>query len=123
MYDSTEIVEAKLLAGNTGYDVVVHSVAYSARLIPIGVYLPLDKNKLSLWDNLDAWVGLLNNKGIINNALIALGVIDQPMRLIYNDFAVYIGIDSFMPYFPLVPFDPNLIMMLSGFLIVKSRGK
>lgn len=39
-----------------------------------------------------AWVGLLNNKGIINNALIAPGVIDQPLALIYNDFAVYIGI-------------------------------
>jgi putrescine transport system substrate-binding protein len=56
LYDSSEIVEAKLLAGNTGYDVVLHSVAYSARLIPIGVYRPLDKSKLNLWDNLDPWV-------------------------------------------------------------------
>ena len=56
LYDSTEIVEAKLLAGNTGYDVVLHSVAYSARLIPIGVYQPLDKSKLDLWHNLDPWV-------------------------------------------------------------------
>lgn len=40
----------------TGYDVVVHSIAYSARLIPIGVYQPLDKSKLPLWDNLDPWV-------------------------------------------------------------------
>jgi putrescine transport system substrate-binding protein len=56
LYDSTEIVEAKLLAGKTGYDVVVHAVRYSARLIPIGVYQPLDKSKLTLWDNLDPWV-------------------------------------------------------------------
>jgi len=56
LYDSTEVVEAKLLAGSTGYDVVMHSTRYSARLIPIGVYQPLDRNKLSLWQNLDPWV-------------------------------------------------------------------
>src|SRR5215216_681754 len=37
-YDSTEMAEARLLAGRTGYDVVVHAERYSARLIPIGVY-------------------------------------------------------------------------------------
>jgi len=61
VYDSTEVVEAKLLAGNTGYDVVVHSVRYSARLIPVGVYRPLDLSKLPLWSNLDPWVlGVMN---------------------------------------------------------------
>jgi len=38
-------------------------------------------------------------------------------------FAIVESIDSFMPYFPLVPFYPNLIMMLGGYLIVRSRGK
>jgi len=56
VYDSTEVVEAKLLAGNTGYDVVIHSMRYSARLIPIGVYQPLDRSRLPLWSNLDPWV-------------------------------------------------------------------
>lgn len=56
LYDSTEIVEAKLLSGRTGYDVVFHSYRYSARLIPIGVYLPLDLSRLSLAGNLDSWV-------------------------------------------------------------------
>jgi putrescine transport system substrate-binding protein len=56
LYDSTEIVDAKLLAGKTGYDVIVHAARYSARLIPIGVYQPLDKSKLPLWENLDPWV-------------------------------------------------------------------
>jgi putrescine transport system substrate-binding protein len=50
------VVEAKMLAGSTGYDVVVHSGRYSARLIPIGVYQPLDRSKLPLWGNLDPWV-------------------------------------------------------------------
>jgi putrescine transport system substrate-binding protein len=55
-YDSTEMAEARLLAGRTGYDVVVHAERYSARLIPIGVYQPLDKSKLPNWKNLDPWV-------------------------------------------------------------------
>jgi len=55
-YDSTEVVEARLLAGKTGNDVVVHAERYSARLIPIGIYQPLDRSRLPLWDNLDPWV-------------------------------------------------------------------
>lgn len=55
-YDSTEMAEARLLAGRTGYDVVVHAERYSARLIPIGVYRPLDKARLTNWHNLDPWV-------------------------------------------------------------------
>ena len=56
LYDSTEVVEAKLLAGRTGYDVIIQSSAYAARLIPIGIYMELDKDKLPLMSNLDPWV-------------------------------------------------------------------
>jgi putrescine transport system substrate-binding protein len=56
VYDSTEMAEARLLAGRTGYDVVAHAERYSARLIPIGIYRPLDRSKLSNWKNLDPWV-------------------------------------------------------------------
>jgi putrescine transport system substrate-binding protein len=55
-YDSTEMAEARLLAGRTGYDVVDHAERYSARLIPIGVYQKLDRTKLTNWGNLDPWV-------------------------------------------------------------------
>jgi putrescine transport system substrate-binding protein len=55
-YDSTEMAEARLLAGRTGYDLVDHAERYSARLIPIGVYQPLDRSKLTNWGNLDPWV-------------------------------------------------------------------
>lgn len=50
------MAEARLLAGRTGYDVVVHAERYSARLIPIGVYRPLDKSKLPNLRFLDPWV-------------------------------------------------------------------
>lgn len=56
LYDSTAVVDARLLAGKTGYDVVLQALRYSARLIEVGVFQPLDRSKLTLWDNLDPWV-------------------------------------------------------------------
>lgn len=56
IYESSEIVDAKLMAGHTGYDVVIHSAAFSARLMPAGIYQPLYKNKLSNLGNLDSRV-------------------------------------------------------------------
>ena len=55
-----------------------------------------------------AWIGLLNTHGVINQALLWLGVIDQPLSLIYNDFAVYLGIVySYLP-FMILPLYANL---------------
>ena len=53
VYDTSEIVDAKLMAGNSGYDVVLHSAGFSSRLIPAGIYQRLDRDKLSNWNNLD----------------------------------------------------------------------
>ncbi|MGD8829753.1 MAG: extracellular solute-binding protein [Pseudomonadales bacterium] len=53
VYDNNEILEGKLLAGNTGYDVVVPSVDFLARQIQAGIYQPLDKKKLTNYDQLD----------------------------------------------------------------------
>jgi putrescine transport system substrate-binding protein len=54
VYDSNQILEAKLLAGGSGYDVVVPSASpFLARQIKAGVYRLLDKNKLPNWKYLD----------------------------------------------------------------------
>jgi putrescine transport system substrate-binding protein len=53
-YASSEIVEAKLLAGSTGYDVVLHSARYASRVIPLGVFMPLDRSRIPSWRGLDA---------------------------------------------------------------------
>ena len=46
-----------------------------------------------------AWMGLLNNHGLINNFLMWLGIIDAPLQLIYTDFAIYIGlVYSYLPF-------------------------
>lgn len=46
VYDSSEIVDAKLLAGNSGYDVVFHSYQFASRLTPLGIFEKLDYSKL-----------------------------------------------------------------------------
>ena len=53
VFDSNEVLEAKLLAGSTGYDVVVPSSSFLARQIQAGVFQKLDKSKLPNWKNLD----------------------------------------------------------------------
>lgn len=57
IYDSSGIVDVKLLAGGSGYDVVVHSSQYSSRLAPIGIYEPLDYSKLDNMRHLDPDTG------------------------------------------------------------------
>ncbi|MEH6549814.1 MAG: extracellular solute-binding protein [Pseudomonadales bacterium] len=53
LYDSSEIVDTKLMTGNSGYDLIFHSVAFSARLIPIGAYQPVDFSRLKNWHHID----------------------------------------------------------------------
>jgi len=53
VFDSNEVLEAKLLAGSSGYDVVVPSNPFLAKQIKAGVFQKLDRSKLSNWDNLD----------------------------------------------------------------------
>lgn len=55
-YDSSETVEAKLLAGRTGYDVVDVAYYNASRIIPAGVFQPLDRDRLPLHGNLDPWM-------------------------------------------------------------------
>jgi len=52
-YDSEMVVEAKLLAGDSGYDVVFPAMDYVGRQLQAHVYAPLDKSLLPNWKNLD----------------------------------------------------------------------
>jgi putrescine transport system substrate-binding protein len=53
VYDAEETMEARLMAGSSGYDIVGASTDFFSREIKAGVYLPLEKAKLSNWKNLD----------------------------------------------------------------------
>ncbi len=55
-----------------------------------------------------AWIGLLRNNGMINNVLMALGIIDEPIVMLQTDFAMYVGIVySYLP-FMILPLYSNL---------------
>jgi putrescine transport system permease protein len=55
-----------------------------------------------------AWIGLLGSRGAINELLLRTGIIDAPLTLLYNDFAVYLGIVySYLP-FMILPLYANL---------------
>ncbi|WLD58557.1 polyamine ABC transporter substrate-binding protein [Salinispirillum sp. LH 10-3-1] len=58
MFDSNEVLEAKVLAGNSGYDVVVPTANYMARQIAAGAYQKLDKSLIPNYSNLD--MGLMD---------------------------------------------------------------
>jgi putrescine transport system permease protein len=74
-------------------------------LLLLGVILPF---WISFLLRVYAWIGLLNTHGVINSFLLWLGLIDQPLSLIYNDFAVYLGIVySYLP-FMILPLYANL---------------
>lgn len=56
VFDSNEVVETKLLAGSTGYDLVVPSSFFMARQIQAGVFRKLDKSQLTNIGNMDPQV-------------------------------------------------------------------
>ncbi|GAB3472989.1 ABC transporter permease subunit [Azotobacter salinestris] len=63
-----------------------------------------------------AWMGILGNNGLLNGLLQGLGLIDEPLRILNTDLAVYIGVVySYLPfmvlplYANLVKHDPSLL--------------
>lgn len=58
-----------------------------------------------------AWIGLLRSNGLINNGLMGIGLIDEPLTLLHTDFAVYIGIVyAYLP-FMVLPLYSNLVKL------------
>jgi len=53
VFDSNEILHAKLVAGKTGYDIVVPSAHFAKTQLEGGLFQKLDRSKLKNWGNLD----------------------------------------------------------------------
>jgi len=55
-----------------------------------------------------AWIGILNTNGLLNHFLLWLGVIDEPLKILHTQTAVYIGVVySYLP-FMILPLYANL---------------
>lgn len=62
---------------------------------------------LPFWTSLlvrtTAWVVLLQNQGIVNDSLIALGILQEPAQLIYNRIGVYVAMTHVLLPFMILP--------------------
>lgn len=75
---------------------IVHSKPSTRNVLLMLVVLP---SWTSFLIRVYAWIGLLKNNGLINNFLMWLGVIDQPLEMLHTNFAVYIGIVyAYLPF-------------------------
>ena len=58
-----------------------------------------------------AWKGLLADQGIINNALIFLGLTPEPLQLLYNDVSMLVGMTYVYLPFMVLPLYANLVKL------------
>lgn len=106
--DSNEMLETKLLAGRTGYDVVVPSASFLARQIQAGIFQKIDKSKLSNYGNSDPAIlkslSALDpgNEYSVNYMWGTSGVAYIPERI--NEAMPNAPVDSFAIFY-----DPNVI--------------
>ena len=100
VYDSNEILDAALLAGRSGYDVVVPSTHYFTRQLSAGVYQPLNHELLPNLDNLnsdapvDSWALLFDPEitAALSEAGCGLSMLDSGDEMLSPAMA-YLGLD------------------------------
>jgi putrescine transport system permease protein len=114
LYFSAYLYSLKVAAVSTVWCLLIgYPMAYAiARATSVWRNLLLMLIVLPFWTSfllrVYAWIGLLKNNGVINNVLLGLGVIHEPLTLMQTDFAVYIGIVySYLP-FMILPLYANL---------------
>lgn len=74
--------------------------ARRANLLLLFVLLPF---WTSLLVRTAAWVVVLQREGIVNSALLSIGLIEQPMRMIFNRFGVYVAMTHILLPFMVLP--------------------
>jgi putrescine transport system permease protein len=114
LYWSAYLNSVKIAAVSTVFCLLVgYPIAYGiARSRPDRRILLLMLVILPFWTSflirVYAWIGILKTNGLINNLLMALGIIDTPLVMMQTDFAVYLGIVySYLP-FMILPLYANL---------------
>ncbi|MEO8315340.1 MAG: ABC transporter permease subunit [Pseudomonadota bacterium] len=114
LYVSAWLYSVKVAAISTFFCLVVaYPMAYAiARAAPTARNLLLMLVVLPFWTSfllrVYAWIGLLKSDGVINQFLMAIGIINEPLAMMNTSFAVYIGIVySYLP-FMILPLYSNL---------------
>lgn len=92
-----------------GYPMAYAVARASKGMQAVGLLLILLPSWTSFLIRVYAWMGLLSNSGPINNFMMWLGLIDQPVQMLNTNFAVYIGVVySYLP-FMVLPLYVNLV--------------
>jgi len=84
---------------------MIHSGRRARRIMLLGVILPL---WVSVLVRSFAWVALLRRQGVVNAVLLQLGVIHQPLELIWNELGVTIGMVHYMLPYGILPLLANM---------------
>ena len=101
---STATVIALLL----GYPIAYGIVRSGPIAKPILLFMVILPFWTSFLLRVYAWMGLLADQGTINDLLIALGFINEPIQMLYSEFAVYVGIVyTYLP-FMILPLYANM---------------
>ncbi len=98
--------------------VLTHARPTAQRLMMLGVLLPL---WMSVLVRAFAWVTLLRRQGLVNNALIGMGAIDEPLALMWNEIGVTIGMVHYMLPLGILPLWAAM-RDIDGRVLAASRG-
>jgi len=97
-----------LLIGYPAAYFIARSNPHTRNLLMMAVMLPFWTSYLI---RIYAWIGILKDQGLLNNFLLWLHVIDEPLRLFHTNTAVYIGmVYSYLPYL-ILPLYAHLVRM------------
>jgi len=117
LYIATYISSLKMAAVSTIFCLLIgYPIAYyiarsnpaTRNLLMMGVMLPFWTSFLI---RVYAWIGILKDDGLLNHALIAIGLLHAPLRLYHSDAGVYIGmVYSYLP-FMVMPLYAHLVKM------------
>ncbi len=92
-----------------GYPMAYAIARSSKQMQPVWLLLIMMPTWTALLIRVYAWMGILSNNGLLNNALLWLGVISEPLQILNTNLAVYIGIVyAYLP-FMVLPLYANLV--------------
>ena len=107
-----------LLLGYVVAYAMVHARGRQLRWLTFFVLLPL---WVSVLVRAFAWVTLLRSNGLVNQALLGLGLVDEPLALVRNELGVAIGMIHYMIPFAVLPLYANM-QGIDLRLIAAARG-
>ncbi len=101
-------VPTTVLTVTFSYIIALSLVQMGDRLRRLAMFMVMIPFWISVLVRAFAWIAILRRKGVLNTTLDSLGVIDQPLSLIYNRPGVIIGMVHYMMPFAILLLYANL---------------